>query len=527
MLFRSNLSPGAAGNYMFRFHTPESLTGIYRSMLKVSLPINNSSILHLSVRDHNVKKGVDFLNKLIDIYQYSNLEKKNQYANLTIQFIDSQLQNISDSLSISENRLETFRSANRIVDFSAQSQQLLLQINELDKELLKRETQYKYYMYLKNYIDSNQDMQTVIAPSSVGIDDPLLNNFIKQMNELIDNKSGLTNIRPNSAHPTVIQLNNQIETVKNSLSQSINNVIAQSKTELETLNQRMEQYNVQVSRLPATERNFVNFERKYQIDSETYTFLLQKLSEARITKASNTPDGQILEYPQMKAIVKPQQRKVYSIALLIGMLLPAGFIMIRDFFNNKIRTIEDIKDITSYPVVGMVFHEEIKNAGPTPVIDNPKSRTANSYVSIRAKLKFLTQSEKHPVIAVTSALPKEGKTFNAINIASSIALTKKTTVLLDLDLHNSKVTEIFNLPSDIGLVNYIEGTAAPEEIVYDTKLARLKVIPAGYGPSNPAEILSDIKLTELLEKLKQNYDAVIIDTPPVVFVAEIDRKSVV
>jgi tyrosine-protein kinase Etk/Wzc len=184
---------------------------------------------------------------------------------LPFNFIDSQLQNISDSLSISENRLETFRSANQMIDFSAQSQQLLIQMNELDKELMKRESQHKYYTYLKNYIDSNQDLETVIAPSSVGIDDPLLNSFIVQLNELINKKSSQTSIRPNSEHPTFIQLNNQIETVKNSLVQSINNIIVQSQTELDNLNQRMQKYNAQISRLPATERNFVNFERKYKL----------------------------------------------------------------------------------------------------------------------------------------------------------------------------------------------------------------------------------------------------------------------
>ena len=517
VVLNEHFSPG---NYMFRFHTPDALLSKYKSMLKVSLPDNNSSILYLTVSDNNITKGIDFLNKIIEVYQYNNLEKKNQYANLTIRFIDSQLQNISDSLSISENRLETFRSANQMIDFSAQSRQLLIQMNELDKELMKRESQYKYYLYLKNYIDSNQNMETVIAPSSVGIEDPLLNSFILQLNELINKKSSQTSIRPNSEHPAFIQLNNQIENVKKSLFQSVNNIIAESKAEIDNLNQRMRKYNAQISRLPAKERNFVNFERKYQIDSETYTFLLQKLSEARIVKASNIPDGQILEYPHMRALVKPQNKRIYSIALLIGMFLPAGFIFISNYFNNKILTPDDIKEITGLPLIGNVFREEKKNVSLTPVIDNPNSRIGNSYVSIRAKLKILTQAVKHPVIAVTSAMPKEGKTFNAINIASSIALTNKTAVLLDLDLRNSHLAEIFNLPSDKGVVDYIEGTATPDEIICNTKLTRFKVIPAGHVPPNPAELLSDIRLTELLKKLRNDYDVIIVDTPPVCFVSE-------
>ena len=517
-----NFTPELSGNYIFRFHTLQSLENRYKSLLKVSLPDNNSSILHLAIRDHNIRKGVEFLDKLIEINQYSNLEKKNQYANRTIQFIDSQLQNISDSLNISENRLETFRSNNQMIDFSTQSQQLLIQMNELDRVYMERESKHKYYTYLKNYIDTNQDLEIIIAPSSVGIDDPLLNNFIMQLNELINKKSGMTSIRPDSEHPTFVQLNHQIETVKSSLSHSINNIIEQSNTELESLLQRMKKYSAQISRLPATERNFVNFERRYKIDSETYTFLLQKLSEARIAKASNLPDVQVLEYPQMKAIVKPNKRKAISFAFLIGMVVPAGFLFICDYFSqNKIHTREDIKEITSLPVIGTISHDVKKITTLTPVIDNPNSQLGNAYVSLRTKLHFVTQNIPHPVIAVTSALPKEGKTFNAINIASSVALANKKAVLLDLDLRNSSISKIFNLSPDKGVVNYISGTAKIDEIVFDTKLPALKVIPAGIAPANPAGIFSDLKLTELLEKLKPDYDVIILDTPPVMFVSEL------
>jgi len=508
------------GNYMFRFHTPTSLVNRYRSMLKVMLPDNNSSIIYLSVRDQNVGKGTEFLNKLIEIYQYSNLEKKNQYANLTIQFIDSQLQNISDSLSISENRLETFRSANQMINFSAQSQQLLMQINELDKELMKRETQHKYYTYLKEYIESNQDLETVIAPSSVGIDDPLLNSFIVQLNELINKKSSQTSIRPNSDHPTFVQLNNQIETVKNSLIQSVNNIISQSKTELETLRQRMGNYNAQVRRLPATERNFVNFERKYRIDSETYTFLLQKLSEARIVKASNIPDGQVLESPQMYAVVKPQRRKVFSIAILLGMIVPAGIILLYEFFNNRINSLDDIRLLTTCPIIGEVPHNGDGFESHSLVLDKPNSPVSNSYVAIRTKLHLLTK-EKHPVIAVSSSYAKEGKTYNALNIASSIALSHKTAVLLDLDLRNSHLARILGINDNTGIGDYLDDNANLEEITFDTPLPRLKVIPSGAIPSNPAELLTHEKLPGLLEILKETYDFIIIDTPPVGLVADI------
>lgn len=502
------------GDYKFRFNTHQSLVNEYKTALMVLLDENFASILNLSLKSHHIQKGSDFLEKLAKVYLDTNLEKKNQYAELTIQFIDSQLQAISDSLNISEGRLETFRSSNQMIDFSAQSQQLLTQINELDNQMIQQRNQNEYYNYLQDYIESNHEMETVIAPSSIGIDDPLLNSFIIQLNNLINQKSSQTSIRPNSEHPTIVQLNTQIEIVKNSLRQSINNIIKQSNIELENLNRRMREYNEQIRLLPATERNFVNFERKYNIDSQTYTFLLQKLSEARIAKASSIPDGQILETPFVSALVNPQKERIFVLAFLLGLIFPVSIILLKDFFNDKITSQEDVALLTPYPVIGSIYREGKKILSQTPVLDKPNSPLSSSYVSVRTQIRMLTKGKEHPAIAVTSSLPGEGKTFNSINIASSLSLTRKKVVILDLDVRNSRISEVFNLDHPKGVVNFIIGNASQEEITYDTKLAWLKVIPAGPIPPNPAEMLSDTRLQLLIKKLKGTYDFVIIDTPP-------------
>lgn len=517
----NNEVPFSPGTFRFRFHSIQSLVNQYKSRLQVGIADNYASILSFAVQHYNIRKGTDFLNKLTQVYLDNNLEKKNQYAELTIEFIDSQLQSISDSLNISEGRLESFRRSNQVIDFSAQSQQLLTQLNQLDNEIIRHENQNKYYNYLREYIESNKNLESVIAPSSVGIDDPLLNGFIIQLNNLINEKSSQTSIRPNSDHPTFIQLNTQIEIVKSSLRQSINNIIRQSDIELENLKQRLLEYNAQIRRLPATERNFINFERKYRIDSQTYTFLLQKLSEARIAKASSIPDGQILESPYLQATVKPQRQRIYVIAVLLGLIFPASVILIRDMLNDKIVSKEDIAGITGYPVIGYVLREKKKQQTYTPVLDMPNSPAGNAYVSVRTKLHLLTKGKAHPVIAVTSSIPNEGKTFTAINIASSIALTHKKVVLLDLDVRNSQMAEIFDYPNAKGVIDYIIGLAEIDEIIQDTRHTWLKVIPAGPIPPNPAEMLSDNKLVELIQTLRKNFDAVIVDTPPMGIISDI------
>lgn len=207
VLLNDSFDEEMQGRFKFRFNTPGALVTKYRSMLRITLPDDYSSILHLAVQDYNVNKGTDFLNKLTEVYQTDNLDSKNEYATRSIHFINAQLETISDSLSISENRLETFQSSNKMIDISVQSQQLLSELGELDKELARREAQGKYYKYLQDYINTAQELETVIAPSAMGIEDPLLNSFIVQLNELITEKSGKTSIRQGSLHPTIVRLN--------------------------------------------------------------------------------------------------------------------------------------------------------------------------------------------------------------------------------------------------------------------------------------------------------------------------------
>ncbi len=521
VLLNENFNPDTPHRYKFRFHSHESLVNKYRSLLFISLPDDYSSILHLAVKDFNVTKGIDFLNKLTEVYQIDNLDRKNENFSRTIQFINAQLENISDSLSISANRLETFQSSNKMIDISVQSQQLLEELSALDKELVSRETQNKYYKYLQEYIKGNQELETVIAPSSMGIEDPLLNNFINQLNELITEKSSKTSIRQGSQHPTIVKLNTQIENVKRSLLESIENIIRQSETEIEILNERINTYNYRIRRLPSTERNFVNFERKYNIDSETYTFLLQKLSEAQIAMASSVPDSQVIEDPKNSALVQPKPKKIYAMAFMLGLIIPFIIIFTLDFFNDKILSEDDIEVIASYPVIGSVLHDQTQPGSQTLVLDNPRSPGSDQFRDIRGRLNLMTKEKEHPFIAFLSVSPREGKTFNVINIASSFALIPKRVVVLDLNLRDPKIREEFDIKSDTGIVDYLNGEATFEEIIYQTNHPMLDVIPAGLVPPNPAEMLLNIKIFELIKMLKDKYDVIVADSSPLGSVTDI------
>jgi len=506
---------------LFRFNSLSELENKYMNNLTITQNANAYRILDIRLKEENINKGVFFMEKLIEVFQTNNLEKKNQYASNTIEFIQTQLGSISDSLEVSENEMISFQTRNRIIDVSAQGQQLLEKINDLERVKVESYSRKSYYQYLKTAL-ANPEVENVIAPSAMGINDPVISSMIAEFNQISMERAEQFTTVKNPKHLNVRKINARMETLKSNMKVNLDALLEQSDKILTNIQDSISEFEQKVFALPKTERDFVNLEREFNLTNSTYTFLLQRLSEAQIAKASNTSDYELVEHPiQVGGLIEPQPRKIYSTAVFLGLLAPAVLFLLLMLLNNKVQSQEEIEAITTYPVIGHVFHNDREYASRRLVLDKPNSPASEPYRAIRNKLNLMTKGKKHPVIAITSTFPKEGKSYNAINIASSFALMRKKTALLDLDLRNSKMIEEFNLNSELGVVNYIIGKASLEEITYETKHPLLKLLPAGPIPPNPAEMLTDKNLTELIEKLKKTYDIVIVDTPPVGFVADL------
>ncbi len=524
--FAFTITPGeewashAGRVFRFVFHTRQELLEKYKSKLVADIPEEKSSIVELSVSGNNIAKAIAFLDRLTQVYQEDNLERKNNNASRTIDFISAQLQSMSDSLMISQNELQQFRARTQVMDLSLQTPLLLEQMNTLDQEKMILETKNKYYAYLKEYIGSNQDLESIIAPSAMGVDDPLLNNLVMELNRLVVNKSSMPAIR-NADHPQLRAINAQIEQIKSTLLENANSILAQSQISLADLNSRLRVAQARVNALPATERNYVNIERKYKLNNEILTFLLQKFSEAQIAKASNLPDSQVIEPAYFNRIVFPKPMINYFLALFLAILVPLFILYLKDYFSDIVNSEEDIRAITPLPILGNIYRNKKVNDSATLVLDKPNCPASELYRAIRGKLSLVTADRKTPVIAVTSTFPNEGKTYSAINIASSFALMKKKTVLVDFDLRNSVFGELFGLPGDKGLIGYIKGESSLPEITFPSKHPFLALIPAGPKPPDPGDILAGDIIFRLLEELRHRYEMVIIDNLPVGLVADL------
>jgi capsular exopolysaccharide synthesis family protein len=247
---------------------------------------------------------------------------------------------------------------------------------------------------------------------------------------------------------------------------------------------------------------------------------MEKRIEAGIAKASNVSDNRVIDLarPEMAEIVKPNRNINYAMGFLIGLLIPVALILLFDVLNNSIQDPSHISSKTKVPLLGTIGHNPYESI--LPVSDKPKSSFAESFRALRTNLDFMLGKADNKVVLVSSTISGEGKSFVASNLAVSLAMLGKRTVLLGLDLRKPKVHNLFDVDNAQGLSTYFIGRDSWNDVVIETSVPNLYVMPAGPIPPNPAELLAGQKLDELINQLKQSYDFIVIDSPPVAVVTD-------
>jgi tyrosine-protein kinase Etk/Wzc len=303
-----------------------------------------------------------------------------------------------------------------------------------------------------------------------------------------------------------------------SLNENVRNIVQVSKISQKELDRRLSEIQSEVGSLPETERQLLNIQRKFNVNDRIYTFLLEKRAEAAISKASNIPSNSILDRARKASMVYPKPSMNFTIAFLIGLLLPVLIILIRDYFDDKIHSRADIESLTDVPILGVISHSTEKYN--TIVISRPKSIIAETFRSLRTNLQFIAAEKDKRVFTITSTLSGEGKTFTAINMASIFALSGKKTLLLSCDLRKPKLYDDFNLNNEKGMTTYLVGRCSVNDIVQSSGYEFLDIVTSGPVPPNPSELLESKRMNELMEEMRQEYDFIVIDSPPVGLVTD-------
>lgn len=499
----------------------------YASLVKqmrsfsVAATSKQSSIASIVMNGTNKQKIVEFVNMLMIEYVNRGLEKKNLVSENTINFIDAELSGIQDSLSRSEIDLKDFKSTNDLMNLDVQATQVYNNLKALEKERAEMLVNVKIYRQLQTYIKNQiDDPENLAAPSTMGINDPLLNKLVVDLVTLSQTKATQL-LTQTEQHPQVVKINEQIVTAKKTLLETVNNLVSNAQMGLDEINKRISQAEMEVRVLPEKQRQLVNFQRKYDFNDDTYKYLMQRRAEAQILRASNTPDNEIIDEARLETVIKVAPRTAinYLIALIIGLLIPALYLFLKDFFNVSISDRKDVEKLTDFPIIGQI--PQISEKDPCVVINSPKSPVAEAFRSIRTNIEFITQGKPKSTILVTGDMQSIGKTFNAINIASVYALYGKKTVLLGFDLRKPKLFKEFGLTNNTGLSSYLSNKENLDSIIQTSvKTPNLDIITSGPIPPNPAELIASDKCKQLFDELKEKYDYIIIDTPPLGLVTD-------
>lgn len=504
--------------YRIRFNTITHNQHKYLSKLSVALSRSQSTILQIYLEDEVPRKALDFVNSLIDVYLQNDVDVKNKAASRTAEFLDKQLELITNDLESIEIKKEKYKASKGIINLESESQMVLESIKDLDAQMAINSTKLTLIEQLKEYVTSNVDLED-LAPAALDINDPLLLKLINKLTELQSQREIIIN-QSTVNDPALVPINAEIELTRSSLLENIRNIESTLIRKKEELDESLRVYQNRIQNIPTTERELMEIERRFRIQESLYVFLLEKRAELSISLAATESDTRVVDTARvLPGPIAPVPQRAYSIAIILGLLLPVVIILILENFNDKINDLSTLKRLTEIPIIGVVRYNRHETS--LVALEKPRSSITEEYRSIRTNLNFFHSGEGSDVIMVTSSIGTEGKTFTAMNLASVMAASGAKVVLIGLDLRKPRIIEDFGISNNLGCSNYLSGNSELEEVLIPSGyVENLFILPSGPTPPNPSELVLSDRMTELIKELRQKFDKIIIDTPPVGLVSD-------
>lgn len=513
-------APGAT--FIVKFNSFDNSVSRYRS-LNVEQTPTGSSVLTLTMTGTNKNRIVDYLNTSVAVLSKDQLERKNLFATKTIKFIDSSLADKSVELKSMQEQLDRFRDTNSSVGISGDEQSMITKVGALDTQQQQIQQQMQYYVNLETYLRTREDYSTDIpVPSLTGIGEGSISQQVSSIIALSEERSRLTySAKP--GNPIFEDIDRRINSVKTILLENISSSQQILNSQMRDVNSAIAKVESQMRKLPAEQQKLMGIQRKYNLSETTYSTFLAKRSEAGIIKSANVSDIQVIDNAKDigGGAIGPNTNTNYVMAVIGGSAVPLMLVFLIVFFDNKIKNPEELKKLSSIPVLGAIGKSRI--SGNLVVVERPRSAVSEAFRSLRSSLHFIyrkQQLEGTKTVMVTSTISGEGKTFCAINLATVFALSERKTVLVGLDLRKPKIFDDFDLKNSVGVVDYLIGNKSFSEIRQASKVPHLDVILAGSIPPNPSELLMGDAMNALMKELKAEYDYVILDTPPIGLVTD-------
>jgi tyrosine-protein kinase Etk/Wzc len=505
------------------FNGRASTIATYVGRLSVtSLPKSGPGVIQISLKDEIPQRASRIIGVLINKYDAANHEFKNQALMVEMDFLNKRLQAVDSELENQENQVRDFKVGNQIYDVSASAGQLLGTLPSIGTKMdaidLKKKLLSLVEMNIRNHYLTGSDS---VLSNTADLQEPALSEMIARYNRLVEEKQAVSR-KGTEQDPRLPAINNQLDNIRGNILTSVTSIRKEIATNESSLTGQQKNISGKYSGLPGKEKQLIEINRLLGIKQSLYIFLLQRREDKNIQFASSdVADSRVVDTKQGKNIQEPKPLMIYGIALGAALLIPALIILLKVLLNNKLESRKEVEKLTSIPIAAEIGLADKKNNG---IVITSGSRTpiAEQFRTLRTNLSYFGHGSPQKVLMITSATTNEGKSFISLNLANTIAMSGKKVVLIEFDLRNPGISEKLNCEESAGATNYLISDMHPDEVIQSVDgLDNLFFISAGYPlPPNPGELILNPRMNELFDYLENNFDAVIIDTPPVGIVSD-------
>ncbi len=520
------------GNNIRAKITPlESLAEALKTRIMINPTGKSSKVVEISITDPVIRKAKDIVNTLIDEYNVSSIQKKNEISKNTADFINERVELIASDLVNVDDSIVKFKTGNKITDVASEAGQFLNSSVLNEQQLDASRMQLNQLNYMEESLGDDSGKYGSI-PSNLGLGDPAISQLSTRYNELLERRRTLLK-SAGEQNPIVVELDQTLNGVRQNLQQSINNSSKSLRIQIGSLEGQSKRINSKIFSVPGQERRLRAIERKQGIKESLYLYLLEKREEATISLTATSPNAKIIDeaYNSKGGPVSPNKPMTYISAILLGLIIPFSVIYLKDILDTKIHNKEDLeKEIRNITVLGEI--PRIKRGGNTLVELNDRSILSESFRIIRTNFDYIKRGRDvknyDNVIFVTSTINGEGKSFFSLNMALTLANTGKRVLLLGADIRNPQIYSAINdkkdnLVSKIGLTKFLadKSVILGEAIDnYNINGISIDILLSGKVPPNPAELLMTNRIKDLFNSVSEQYDYVIVDTAPSMLVTD-------
>ena len=514
----------------------------------------NANIIAVHYRDTKPDRAAEILNTLCEVFIAQNEFSKKRNTRTSRLFVQQQLDYYRTKLKSDEEKLKKFKVDNKALGTDAEAESLIKRLSEYDVQMVKINTETKNLkLQMRNIQSSYKKVKDLSAATAELRADPVITQ-LKQ--NLIDMEFEVSKLlrEYTEKHPKVIATRIQIEKIKQKIQDRISSVFDVETSSLETkilsfevqkeiVNKIVNKLNRDLTRYPKMQVELARLQRNVTVDEKLFSMFKEKLEEIKITEVGELGSVVFLE----KALVphhpiKPNRKLNIMIGVLLGLILGIAFAFIAESVDTSIGTIEDVENYMQLPVLGIIPHIRISSQvlklskkknldrhqktvilrARLVTINVPKSPISEAYRSLRTNLQFIAFKDKSvKTILITSAGPQEGKTTTVSNVAVTFAQSGQRTLLISSNLRRPELARIFQVPRTPGLTDVLAGQFDWHDVVKPVpEIDNLNIIPSGPLPPNPVELLQSPQMDVLIEQVKEEYDVIIFDGPPLLPVAD-------